>query len=108
MCPDGAKCAARVRDHDLNKTYLGLLLDLETITPESGRAPRRCSLCRAEGHNKKTCPQRQREGEDERGAKGGGGEDQNDCFPHRFKRNAALKSTICETNLGLQVRLLCL
>ena len=62
VCPNGAPCDARVCDHDLNKTYMGLLLAMDAITPESGRAPRLCSICRTEGHNKKTCPQRQREG----------------------------------------------
>jgi hypothetical protein len=69
VCPDGDPCIARVCDRHLNKTYPGLLLDLAAITPESGRAPRRCSICRAEGHNKKTCPQCQREGEDEQGGR---------------------------------------
>jgi hypothetical protein len=71
VCPQQGGCGLRVCDHALNKTYLGLLDEMKRITPESGRTPRKCSICRAEGHNKKTCPRRgQEDGAEQRG--GGG------------------------------------
>jgi len=61
VCPAGDKCGERFCDHRLNKTYLGLLMKMNSITPEDGRTPRLCSICRQEGHNKKTCPRREQE-----------------------------------------------
>lgn len=72
VCPIGNRCAERVCDHQLNKTYMDLLLKMEAITPASGRAPRLCGICRGEGHNKKTCPHR--EGQDNPRMQGRGGE----------------------------------
>jgi hypothetical protein len=62
VCPAaGDGCAERFCDHRLNKTYMGLLGKMNAITPEDGRTPRLCSICRQEGHNKKTCQRREQE-----------------------------------------------
>jgi hypothetical protein len=61
VCPAANKCAKRFCDHQLNRTYMALLKEMKTITPEDGRTPRLCSVCRQAGHNKKTCQRRQQE-----------------------------------------------
>jgi len=51
-CDPAAPCQVSPCEHKLNEEYNSLLSTLKTLKP----LPRKCGLCRAEGHNRRKCP----------------------------------------------------